>query len=570
MQILRANVAVLGISRQDIPNEYHGWGGRGLVARVLLNEVPPTCSPLSPANKLVLANGPFAGIRISSAGRLSAGAKSPLTGGIKEANAGGTAADALARLGLRAIVVEGQPADGALYVLRVGEDGAELIRGDEYRLLGTFDLCERLHTRFGPKVAIVCIGPAGEMKLAAAGVAVTDIDGNPNRYAARGGIGAVMGAKGIKAVVVGDCRKEPTIHDKAAFRETLKRFRQALMENHSTSVGMPKYGTVEILDRVQKLGGLPTRNFRQGSFELADEVNAEKLRSLILARGGEGNTTHACMPGCFVRCSNVFPVEAGQAFVSPLEYENIVLLGVNLGIGSLDKIAVLNRLCNDYGLDTIETGAAIGVAMEAGELAFGDADGAIRLLREMGEGTTRGRVLGQGAAVTGKVLGVERVPVVKGQAIAAYDPRAIKGIGVTYVTSPMGADHTAGHTVYTKVDHHLPQGQIEVSRNAQIFSAAFDALGLCSFLRPALVTQPGIVADLHNAVHGTAYGPGHISDLGREVIRMEKAFNKAAGFTTAHDRYPDFILKEKLPPFDLIFDVPTGETDNLSEFLGSY
>ncbi|MBI4321349.1 MAG: aldehyde ferredoxin oxidoreductase [Chloroflexi bacterium] len=560
-------MAALSTTRQDISDEYAGWGGRGLIAKVLLKEVPATCSPLSPANRIVLACGLFAGLRISSAGRLSVGAKSPLSGTIKESNAGGTAGDALARIGLRAIVVEDAPADAPPHVLRVGKKDSEIIRADEYRLLGTFDLCDKLHRRFGDKVAIICIGPTGEMKMAAAGVAVTDIDGNPNRYAGRGGLGAVMASKGLKAIVLEECRDEVPVKDKAAFRDALKRYQQAILESPPTREKMPKYGTAYMVDVTQRLGALPTRNFREGSFELASEVNADKLRELILARGGEGNTTHACMPGCLVRCSNVFPDEQGKTIVSPLEYENIAMLGINCSIGSLDKIGVLNRLCNDYGLDTIEIGAAIGVAMEAGLLEFGDADGAIQLLKEVGEGTVLGKVLGQGAAVTGKVFGVDRVPVVKGQALAAYDPRGIKGIGVTYITSPMGGDHTAGHTVNTKIDHHLPGGQAEMSRTMQIRAAAYDVVNICSFLVGALGARPDLITNLLNAIYGTDYGPEHLTELGKETIRNEKAFNRAAGFTTAHDRYPEFIMNEALPPFDLTFDVPLDEIDRVSASL---
>lgn len=570
MEILRVDMSQLSASREALPERHRDWGGRGLIGKIMQDEVPPTCAPLGKENKLIIANGPLAGTRVSSTGRLSVGGKSPLTGGIKEANAGGTAGDAMARLGLRAIVVQDVPADGGLYLLKVGKDSAELILANELRSLGTHALCERLYQRFGKEVAVICIGPAGEHRLGAAGVAVSDTEGFPTRYAARGGMGALMGSKGIKAIVLDNQRGEVPIHDREAFRQAQKRLNSTLLENPSTGKEFAEYGTLTMVEKIHKLGGIPTRNFSQGTFdEHYDNLTSAGVRRTILERGGEGTPTHVCMPGCIIRCSNVFADAQGKRIVSPLEYENLILLGPNLGIFDIDQVARLNHLCNDYGLDTIETGAALGVAMEAGLLPFGDYDGAARLIGEIAEGTVLGRVVGQGAATVGRVYGVERVPVVKGQAVAAYDPRAVKGIGVTYITTAMGGDHTAGHTVYSRVDHHLPEGQIEASRNAQITRAAYDSVDMCGFAIGAIGFKPELIVDLINAVHGTNHDPGFIRRMGLETVKTERAFNEAAGFTKAHDRYPDFFRCEKLPPFGLTFDVPQEDIDRFFETLDS-
>lgn len=564
MQILRVDMDQLSVSRQDLPAEYQNWAGRGLTARILQREVPPTCAPLGPDNRLIIANGFFAGTRLSSAGRISVGAKSPLTGGIKESNSGGIAGDAMARLGLRAIIVQGAPTTNNLYVLRVGAEKAELIPADEYRRLGTFSLCEKLYERFGKNVAVVCIGPAGEHRLGAAGVAVNDNDGAPARYAGRGGLGAVMGAKGIKAVVLDDVRGEIPFHDREAFREAQKRFNTALLESPGAK-NFADYGTISMLDRIHKLGGVPTKNFSQGTFdEHYPNLSSEGVRRFILERGGEGTPTHACMPGCIVRCSNVIPDAQGKAIVSPLEYENLVMLGPNLGIFSIDEIARLNYLCNDYGLDTIEAGASLGVAMEAGLLSFGDFPGAVNLMRQIAAGTVVGRVVGHGAATVGKVFGVSRVPTVKGQGLPAYDPRAVKGLGVTYLTSPMGADHTAGHTIAAKVDHHLPEGQIEASLDAQTRVAGMDTVCICSFANAPL-RNAELLADMLRAAHGMEVGHDYLIETGRKVLNMERAFNAAAGFTEADNRYHDFFRIEKLPPFDVTFDVPQEDIDRAIE-----
>ena len=567
MQMLRVNMSDLSTQRGDVPEYYRGWAGRGLIARVLEREVDPNCHPLGQANKLILANGFFAGMRLSSAGRLSAGGKSPLTGGVKESNAGGTAGDALARIGLRALIVEGRPRPDSLYVLTVSRETAELIPAEEYRGLRTFELTRRLHDRFGDRVSISCIGPAGEMKLAAAGIAVSDVEGHPNRYAGRGGMGALMGSKGLKAIIVEDSRASVPLHNPEAFKAAQKAYNKAILETPATAKSFPELGTMNMLHNTYRLGAVPTRNFRSGRFEPLGDEAPEALRETILSRGGEGTPTHACMPGCMVRCSNIFPDESGKTIVSPVEYENVILLGSNLGIGSFDQIARLNFLCNDLGLDTIETGVALGVAMEAGIIQFDDYAGAERLLREIGEGTTLGRVLGQGAVVTGRVFGVERVPAVKGQGIPAYDPRAIKGMGVSYVTSPQGADHTAGHTVKFKIDHHLKEGQIEASRESQVDSAAWDTLNLCNFLKGAVESRPDIIVALYNAAYGTNHPPEFVKNLGRETLRAELRFNRAAGFSRAHDRHADFFVTEKLPPYGVVFDISNEEIDSFWSFL---
>lgn len=365
-----------------------------------------------------------------------------------------------------------------------------------------------------------------------------------------------MGAKGIKAIILDNVPGRVPVADEGALRAARKRFSAALKENPVTGEGFALFGTVMVLDLVRSIGGLPVRNFSRGDVEGEHpELSSSGVRQTILDRGGEGNPTHGCMPGCVIRCSNVFPDANGRAIVSPLEYESLVLLGSNLGILSVDEAAHLNYLCNDYGIDTMESGAALGVAMEAGVVPFGDYDGAVRLLGEIAHGGLIGRVLGQGAAVTGRVLGVERVPSVKGQAISAYDPRAVKNIGVTYATSPMGADHTAaGFTPSAAA--YSPEEQVQISRDSQVIRAGLDAVGMCSFVMSALTDAPDILPDLINAVHGTTYGPDLLAQLGAEVLRMERAFNVGAGITPAHDTLPHFMTTERLPPYSLTFDVP--------------
>ena len=363
----------LSTVREPLPAHYTGWGGRGLTASVLTQEVPPTCNPLGPENKLVIAPGILAGRGISSAGRLSIGAKSPLTGGIKESNAGGNTAGNLFHLGLKAVIVEGSARSGKLHLLRIGAEDCEFYPADEYQGQGNYALAEQLLSRFGTNHTLILIGPAGERQYLAAGIALTNKDGVPGRLAARGGLGAVMGAKGLKAILIEETRVIiPPAQDPQGLKEAIKRYQSGLLEDYYTSTVFPEIGTPYMVASMQKLGGLPTRNFSSGNFEDLSELDGQAIKERIISIGGEGRTTHACMTGCVVRCSNVIPDEQGNSIVAPIEYESMILLGPNLGIGSLQDVARFNYKCNDLGVDTVDVGGAIGVAMEAGVLPFGE------------------------------------------------------------------------------------------------------------------------------------------------------------------------------------------------------
>jgi aldehyde:ferredoxin oxidoreductase len=308
-----------------------------------------------------------------------------------------------------------------------------------------------------------------------------------------------------------------------------------------------------------------------GRFEGAAKISGETLVEIENSRGGQ--PTHGCHRGCVIRCSGTFMDKDGHFLTKQPEYETIWSHGGNCGIDDLDTIAQLDRMDDDYGLDTIEMGATIGVAMEAGLAQFGDAEAAINLVKEVGKGTPLGRILGNGAAVTGKVFGVERVPVVKGQAMPAYDPRAVQGVGVTYATSTMGADHTAGYAVATnimgvggKVDPLKPEGQVELSRNLQIATAALDSTGMCVFTAFPILDQPETfeaLIDMLNAFYGLSLTADDVTELGKTILKNERDFNARAGFTAKHDRLPDFFTKEALPPHNITFQVKDEDLDQV-------
>jgi aldehyde:ferredoxin oxidoreductase len=572
-KMLRVNMTDRTATYEDVPEKYKFLAGRGLTSTVIYDEVDPTCHPLGPNNKLVFAPGIITGTNAPTSGRVSVGGKSPLTGGIKESNAGTAWSQLVARLGIKAIIVEGYPEGDGWWGLHLSKDGAEFFPADKYAGRSLFEMFPSLFERFGDKVSVATIGVAGEHKMAMAGVCFNDIDNRPSRYSGRGGLGAVLGSKGLKFIVV-DGKDAPgvSIADKELFDQGRKKMIAALQSHDITKPGgaLNSYGTAVLVNIVNEAGGLPTRNFREGRFEGAAKISGEAMSEYCETRGGIGTMGHPCHPGCIIRCSNVIPNPDGTELASCIEYETTWGLGANCGIDSLDTVGKLTFLCNDIGLDTIEAGCTIGVAMEAGLAEFGDGEKAIQLLEEIREGTPLGHILGQGATTTGKAFGVTRVPTVKGQGMPAYEPRAIKGIGMTYAISTMGADHTSGYTICPeilgvsgKVDQ-FDRDKADMVRAFQHTTAFIDTSGHCLFIAFAILDIAegfqGMV-DECNGVLGTNWTADDIVALGKEIVDREIAFNRAAGFTTADDRLPEFMKYEKLPPHDVVWDVPDETLD---------
>lgn len=558
-KILRINVRTNEITYENASDEYLKTGGRGLIAKIMLNEVNPLCEPLGRENKLIIANGLLTGTNVSSASRISIGAKSPLTGGIKESNAGGITSIWLAQLGIKAVIIEDSPKDNNWYYIKITKDSCSLELANEYKGMGTFEFCDEM-LKLYPECSVTCIGPAGERQYNIAGIATMDKEKRPNRYSGRGGLGAVMGSKNIKGIVVVE-KGSVNIANKEKFSKALKEYTSIIAEAPST-MNYKTLGTAATVRVTNDLTGLPTRNFRGEKFEYAEEISGESLYELIKERGGEGKTAHACMPGCIIQCSNVVPDIEGNTIVSPLEYETIGLLGSNLGIGSLEAIARLNAFCNDFGIDTIETGAAIGIAMEAGLAEFGNEESAFKLMDEIKNNTVLGRLLGSGTAIAGKELGVKHIPVVNGQAMPAYDPRTIKGMGVTYATSPMGADHTYGPIVKTD------KSWVEASKEAQQLMAAIDSLGLCMFTRAAIGNHKQVIVDLVNGYHGFDLDLNWLEDIAEQSMRDEYKFNELAGFTEENYRMPDTFRNTNIEGINEVFDVENEEMDKLRAYHG--
>lgn len=573
-KILRVDMGAKGGPkfRTEPVGEFAGLGGRAMTTAIISREVHPLCHPLGAENKLVIAPGSLSGTAAAMSGRISVGCKSPLTGGIKESNAGGQAAQVLARLGYAAIVLEGKPEGDDLYKIFINKDGVEVSVDNSLKNLPNYPLIEKLKGQYSDRAAYMTIGTAGEMKLLAASIACTDPEKRPTRHCGRGGTGAVMGAKRVKAIILDDTGlKMRPPKDPEKFKDANRRFVEGLRKHPITGEGLPAYGTNVLTNVLNEAGAYPTNNFRTGRFENAAKISGEVQAELEVKRGGLA--THGCHRGCVIQCSGVYVDKDGKYVTKQPEYETVWAHGGNCGIADLDVIARLDFLDDNFGVDTMDTGAAVGVAMEAGLIPFGDGPGAIRLVEEIGKGTPLGRILGCGAAVTGKVFGVERVPVCKGQAMAAYDPRSVMGIGVTYATSPMGADHTAGYSVGPNIlksggdlDPHKPEGQVEMSRNLQIATAAVDSTGMCLFIAFPLLDLPETfvaLLDMISAFHGVTTTGDDVTALGKSILKMERDFNTRAGFTKHDDRLPRFFLKEPIPPHNITFQVTDDDLDTV-------
>jgi aldehyde:ferredoxin oxidoreductase len=583
-KLMRFNMTDQTCTVEELPAKYELLGGRGLTSTLVHDEVDPLAHALGPNNKLVFALGYVTGTAAPTSSRVSVGAKSPLTGGIKEANAGSGWPPTLASMGVRALVVEGQPKEKDTFWMAhvtwdadAEEPKVEFMPADEYVGRDLYEVYPELFKRFGDKVNIAGIGSAGEFMYANSGIVFEDLKGRPSRYAGRGGMGAVMGSKRLKFIVL-DGKGAPGVElaDKEVFDTGRKKLTDALMEHDITKPkgALNTYGTAVLINIMNEAGGLPTHNFSKGRFDGAAKIAGEAVFEGNKERLGKELYNHACSPGCVIRCSNTWFKEDGTELVSCQEYESIWAFGANCGIDDLDVTGELIRLCNAYGLDTIEAGTTMAVAMEGGLAEFGDADRAIELMHEIGKGTPVGRILGAGTATTAKVLGVSRVPVVKGQSMPAYEPRAVKGIGMVYATGTMGADHTQGYTIAPeilgvagKVDQ-FDKDKADLAKAFLEATAFIDSCGHCLFIAFAILDIAsgfeGVVEEC-NGVLGTDWTMDDVNRIGKEILAKERAFNEAAGISKEADRMPEFMRTETLPPHNVIWDVSEEALDAVWE-----
>lgn len=567
MKIIRINLESNEINYEEISRDskYFLLGARGLTSQIVNDEVPPNCDPLGTKNKLIIANGILAGSPFPNSARTSIGAKSPLTNGIKEANVGGRPAMMLARYGIRAIVLENQSAD--LKIISIHENQIKILPEEEYKGLGNYKLHKKLKNKYGDKIGIYSIGPAGEFMMRAASVAANDLEGYPSRHAARGGLGAVMGSKNVKAIVIIPPKvSRVKIHDIKKFREVSKPFAQNLA---NTKQVFSTFGTPLMMRPMNEYGGIPTKNFHMGSFDKIENITGEKLHEIVTARGGKKRL--ACIPTCVIKCSNLVLDKYGNHITSSLEYETMALNGTNLLIDDIDSLAKIDHLCDDVGIDTIEFGGTVGVAMDCGKIDWGNAERVFEILdTEIRNNTAEGQLYGNGVKIIGKTLKAQRIPEVKGQGISAYDCRVFKAMGVTYATSPMGADHTSGAAIAGRVaSQHKNYGELTKNENKfdlsfelQIYTAVLDSMGCCYFIGPSYENME-IIANAINAMYNLNLTRDDVIKIGINIIRTELEFNEKAGITHEMNDIPEFFRTESSEPTGLKY---TFDKDDLKAF----
>ena len=554
-------------------------GGRGLGIQTLLDELDPTCDPLGPENLLVMATGPLTGTRAPTGARYMVMTKSPLTGALTCSNAGGQFPAAFKKTGIDMIVFSGRAA-GPVY-LWIDQGRAELRPADHLwgRSVPETDAALHLETHADAKVA--CIGPAGEQR-----VLFASIMNDKDRAAGRSGVGAVMGSKHLKAVVVAGDRNVP-LADPARFADLVKKYIQKFKDGlNGQPSGLRTYGTAATITGTQTIGALPTRNFQQGTFDRWEAINGQALTDKYLV---QPKACYACPIGCGRVTRVDEPGFEGQG--EGPEYETIYAMGSNCGVDNLAALTKANYICNEQGMDTITMGATIACAMEMAEkgiidekdtgmsLSFGNAHALVALTRMTAARQGFGDLLAEGSMRLARRFGHPELAIVaRGQEFAGYDPRAEQGMGLAYATSPIGASHMRGDPAYIEIlgvpfliDPLTWNDKAELVKEWQDHFAVIDAAGLCVFfsvrnlMRADRTIMPDGICELINAATGAGYSVEELSRAGERIFTAERLFLMRAGFSRKDDTLPERILNTPLP------DGPAkGMVCHLEEMLEDY
>lgn len=545
-KIARVNLSSGKVTIQDLDSKLavSYLGGRGFGVRLLYDEVSSSVGPLTSANILIFATGPLTGTGAPTGGRFSVSTKSPLTGTVLDSNSGGKWGVRLKGAGYDALIIEGKTSDPVW--LLIDSDGITI--NDASQLWGldveatTDNLLRQVEN---PQIAsVACIGPAGE-KL----VRFASIINDRSRAVGRGGAGAVMGSKNLKAIVA--CGKQkPSVADPDRFDFAVYESQKAIKQNPITAVGLPKYGTAGLLSIMNVLGALPTRNFTNCCFEGANDVSGEALKEKLLVKRG------ACW-GCPIGCARVTKTKHTQG--EGPEYETIWALGPECGVGDLEAIAEANYLCNRLGLDTISTGVTIGCAMEMAErgvidfaIRFGDAKAMLTVIEDIAYRRGLGDALAEGSQRFAQSHGaVEFAMQVKGMELPAYEPRAMGAQGLAFATSNRGGCHLRGNMLGPEilgvpklVSRSSFQGNVGLLIYHQHIAAAFDALGLCKFAGYALSDEH--LARILNAATGMPFEAQSLHIIGERIWNLERLYNLREGFTQQNDTLPRRLLEETL------------------------
>ena len=588
-KILRVNLTEGTVRSEPLNMEWARQyiGSRGLGSKYLISEIDPKVDPLSPENKIIWATGPLTGTMAATGGRYTVITKGPLTGAIACSNSGGYWGAELKFAGWDMIIFEGKsPKPVYLYI---NDDQAEL--RDAADLWGksvwqTEEQLKKAHQ--DPLLRISSIGKAGEHQVLFAAV-VNDL----HRAAGRSGVGAVMGSKNLKAIAVRGTQGVGNIRDPKAFMaETFAR-KKILAENAVTGQGLPQFGTQVLMNVINEVGALPTRNHRDVQFEGAKDISAE---AMALPRKSDGKaqlvTNQACF-GCTIACGRISKIDATHYTVQNkpeywgasggLEYEAAWALGAANGVGDLEALQYVNLLCNEEGIDPISFGATIGLVMELYEMGvltkeqigieapFGSAQALTFLAEETVNGRGFGPEIGLGSKRLAAKYGHPDLSMSsKGQEFPAYDGRAIQGIGLAYATSNRGGCHLRGYTVASEVmgipvktDPTHTEGKPELVKAFQDATAAFDSAGLCVFTTFAW-SLPDLAPQLQAACD-EGYTVEEVEKIGERIWNMEREFNNAAGFTKADDSLPKRLLTEAAKSGG-----SKGQVNHLAEMLPKY
>ncbi|MBN1217237.1 MAG: aldehyde ferredoxin oxidoreductase [Candidatus Lokiarchaeota archaeon] len=551
MELLRINLKTQEYQYSSIKkkSKYFLLGGRGITSQIIYDEVDPHSDPFSKLNKLIIANGLLTGSPFPNSGRTSIGSKSPLTNGIKEANVGGRGAYMLAQQGIRAIILEDIAKDWIIIIINNRE--IEIIRANEYKGLNNYNLCEKLYKKYGNRIGIYSIGTSGENLLKSSTIACNSLEGHPSRHAARGGLGSVMGSKKLKAIVIIPSKINLIkIDNIKEFRKISKPLAKLLYDTKKT---LSKFGTPILVGAINQIGGLPTKNYTRGKFKDVENISGEKLYRVNSERGGFNRI--ACCPTCVIKCSNIINDKNGNYLTSSFEYETIAMNGSNLLINNIDELAKIDFLCDDIGIDTIEFGATIGVAMYMGKIKWGDSAEVIKILRTINENSIIGELYGNGVYNFGKSLNIKRIPQVKGQSLSGYDPRIFKAMGVTYATSPMGADHTAGAAIagrnarkdFDYGDLTEDKHKLQLSYELQLYTTVLDSMGCCYFIGPSFENME-IIAKCLNAMYRINITQEDVINIGKNTLMKELEYNEKVDIKKECNKLPSFFYTEELKP----------------------
>lgn len=581
-KVLRVDLTTGNCSYETLdPAIYKDYiGGRGLGIYYLNREVDPECDPLSPENLLVMATGPLTGTGAPTGARYMVMTKSPLTGAITCSNSGGMFPTEMKRTGLDAIVFSGQ-AKEPVY-LWVDQGQAELRSAAHLWGKNTHETTDMLVNETDVRARVACIGPAGEKK-----VLFASIMNDRNRAAGRSGVGAVMGSKNLKAVVLRG-KGAVELADKDRFtafnKEILDRFKENVKK---TPLGLTVHGTAGVVLATQNFGVLPTKNWQQGTFDGWEKIQGEELTRRFLVKN---SACYGCPIGCGRKTKVDDPRFSGQG--EGPEYETIYAMGSNCMVDDLAAITKANYICNELGMDTITMGATIACAMELVDrgylqedqqvgrsLKWGDAEALVELTRMTGERRGFGNQLAEGSYRLCERYGhPELAPVSKKQEFPGYEPRGAQAMGLAYATSPIGGSHMRGDPAYFELfgvpeymDPHQWQGKGKVTKAYQDLSAVIDSAGLCIFfaVRNLAAKDLGVapvgILEYLNAATGADYTLEELMQAGERVINAERLFLVKAGFSRKDDSLPKRLTEEPAPT-----GPAKGRVCHLDEMLNEY